>query len=107
MGWSGEMLRKTYDRPQPVPLVETIASKAPVSRPRTQRGVIGPRCRADRVMVNSPPWNVRERAGGLSCPTGLGAGSVCVGACDRSSGAFEVPLTGPCAEVIEREAVQV
>lgn len=35
--------------------------------------------------MKSPPWNVRERAGGLSDPTGLGAGTVIDGACDGSA----------------------
>src|SRR5215212_9020556 len=36
------------------------------------------------VHRNSPPWNVRECAGELSCPAGLGAGSVVDGALGRS-----------------------
>src|SRR5689334_22586891 len=50
VGWSGEMLRKTYDRPQPLLQVATTVRTTPVRSPRTQRGVIGPRCRADWVI---------------------------------------------------------
>src|SRR5262249_55351378 len=47
--------------PHPAWLVAITAREAPANRPRTQRGVIGLRCRADRNMVYSPPWE-RARA---------------------------------------------
>src|SRR5205823_13707185 len=53
------------------------AREAPAIRPRTQRGVIGLRCRADRNMVYSPPWErARTRREAILPHRPLGAGTV-------------------------------
>src|SRR5262249_39704020 len=63
--------------PHPELLVAITAREAPAIRPRTQRGVIGLRCRADRNMVYSPPWErARTRREAILPHRPLGAGTV-------------------------------
>src|SRR5579883_2156423 len=63
--------------PQPTWLVAITAREAPAIRPRTQRGVIGLRCRADWNMVYSPPWErARSRRQAIQPHRPLGAGTV-------------------------------
>src|SRR5271157_3387916 len=95
------------------------AKKAPVIRPRTQRGVFGLRCRADWNIVFPPPWDVRERAGRLSCPPALlpSCPPALLPSCppalrrrdrcdrqrtDRSGDSFTIKATSPCGLVIVR-----
>src|SRR5262249_51247181 len=70
--------------PHPVLLSATKPRSAPAKRPRTQRGAIGLRCRADRNMVFSPPWERARTRRQASCPPALGRRDLRVAATDRS-----------------------